>query len=113
MTNCMASSVGVTNNAANFLIGGSSQDLNVGTHQYTFTGVPSNHPMRLVAHGSYASPCSPTLVSATFSTSNAHYYGTVVYDFSACTAPSAVEFQCGVHGTMNLGVPRLTVNSAC
>lgn len=116
---CMPTSVPVVNTGSSYTISGSTADLYVGANQYTFTGVPSGHPMRLVAYGTYSSPCAPQLVSYSSSVlvggyyGTYYYYGTVVYNLGSCPSPSAVKFVCGYHGTMNVGKPLLTLNSAC
>ena len=116
---CMPASVPVANTGSSYTISGSTADLYVGANQYTFTGVPSGHPMRLVAHGTYSSPCAPQLVSYSSSVlvggyyGTYYYYGTVVYNLGSCPSPSAVEFVCGYHGSMSSGKPWLTVNSGC
>ena len=115
----MPASVPLSNTGSSYTISGSTADLYVGANQYTFTGVPSGHPMRLVAHGTYSSPCVPQLVSYSSSVlvggyyGTYYYYGTVVYNLGSCPSPSAVEFVCGYHGTMNVGKPLLTLNGAC
>ena len=113
---CMSNTVATSNNGANYLISGSSQDLYVGQNQYTFTGVPSNHPMKLEAHNG----CTPTFVSAsnTVTTGGYYsyqywYYGNVVYSFASCSESQSAQFRCAYHGVMGSGVPRLILNSAC
>ena len=104
--------VAVTNDGSSYKIDGSSTDLIIGPYIYTFTGVPQAHPMKFVAHGVGAYACVPTLLNTDISTGS-HYAGTVRYDFSACTTTQSSEFQCGNHGRMSSGKPRLTVNAAC
>lgn len=109
---CMPTTVSLTNTGANYLIDGSSADRFVGTGTYVFLNVPAAHPVRLQAHGSAGYGCAPTIVSYTNDYGNA-YHGTVTYSFGPCSAPQASEMRCGVHGVMNLGVPRLTVHASC
>ena len=47
----MPSSVPVSNDGAKYLISGSANGVTLGSNQYTFAGVPSYHPMRLISHG--------------------------------------------------------------
>jgi len=123
---CMPTSVFLSNTGSSYTISsssaisGSSANVYIGQHQYTFTGLSGGHPFRLVAHGTYANPCNPAFVSATTTVTvggsyygTQYYYGTVVYNFAGCSAPSAVEFECAYHGTMNLGKPIMTVNAGC
>ena len=114
---CM--SPGVTGGAPGYYytLGGSTAGQTVGANTYSFTGIPSNHPMRLVTK---SGSCTPSFVSATSSvntggyySSSYWYYGTVTYSLVGCAAGSMAQFQCGYHGLMNSGQPYLTVDSAC
>ena len=84
---------------------------------YTFTGVPSGHPMRLET---MSGTCTPVIQSWTGRTNTGGYYstsywyhGTVVYTFTNCGAGAVLRFRCGYHGLMGGGVPYLTTDSAC
>ena len=105
----MSTSVTAANNGPGYTIDGSTANRNVGLNEYTFSNVPSNHPMQLVW---YSGSCTPVLISATYTTLG-HHYGTVTYDLTGCSHGDVIEFQCGYHGRMNGGKPVLTVNSAC
>lgn len=113
----MGYEMATSNNGANYLLDGSSADKYVQAGGYTFNNVPGSHPIRLEAHGSNG--CTPYLQSASNTITiggvygTAYYYGTVTYSFSSCSVGQAAQFRCGYHGVMNLGVPRMTVNSAC
>ena len=114
---CMGYEMATTNNGVNYLLGGSSADQYVQAGSYTFTNVPGSHPIRLEAHGSNGCTPSKTYASNTITIGGyygvSYYYGTVTYNFAGCSAGQAAQFRCGYHGVMNLGVPRMTVNSAC
>ena len=105
-------STSVTGGAPGFYytIGGSTSNRNVGLNEYTFSNIPSGHPMRLIAHP--GSSCTPSYISSTYTTYGAHW-GTVVYDFTGCSVGDVIEFQCGYHGRMNSGLPYLTVTNGC
>jgi len=100
-----------------YTINGATADVTVGANTYTFSGIPSNHPMRLVQK---SGGCNPQLVSAsnTINTGGYYgtsywYYGTVTYSLASCSSGSVAQFQCGYHGLMNSGHPWLSVDSAC
>lgn len=115
---CMPTSVPLRNTGVSYTINSSSDNVYIGQSVYTFTDVPLEHPFRLVPHGTDGNSCNPSVVSATGSMSSMptgayYYYGTVVYDFSACHAPSAIEFQCVHHNTMDSGKPIMTMHTGC
>ncbi|MBE35815.1 MAG: hypothetical protein CMI16_09735 [Opitutaceae bacterium] len=113
--NCMPYIVAVTNDGSSYYIDGATTDRDIGPHRYTFTGVPTSNRMRLMAHGTGAYGCVPTIVNTDTSTggSTPHYSGTVVYDFSACSHQQSSEFHSYSNGRMNSGKPRLTVKNTC
>ena len=110
---CMPSTATVSNNNEHYTIDGSSEDRYLGPKQYTFTDVPCDHAFQFVAHGTGSYGCVPAAVSWTQTMGGLHYCGTVVYDFSICSATQSSEFQCAYHGRMRSGIPRVTVTAAC
>lgn len=116
---CMPSSVVVFYNSFNYLIDGLSTGRYIGPHEYTFTdssphplfGTDPSHPYKLVSGVPIG--CNPTLVSATNISAAGYYSGTVVYSFSGCLPPQAVEFYAETFGRLNLGVPVMTLYPTC
>ena len=108
---CMANSVALTAPGNYYHIDGEAVGRNVGLNQVTFTNVPSGHPVNIVPSGT--STCTPTFVSASYTTTSGGHYGTVVYNFGNCAAGDVLQLRCSVHGLMGLGWPRLTVSGAC
>ena len=114
---CMPASVPVGGNTAGYTISGSTAGRYIdAAGTYTFTSVPSSHPMRLET---MSGSCTPVVQSWTgrISTggyySTYYYYGTVVYSTTNCGQGAVLRFRCAYHGLMGGGVPYLTTNGAC
>ena len=116
---CMPAMMEVRYTGSNYVLGGLSTGRYVGPHEYIFFDAPphplfgtsQSHPYKLVSGVPIG--CTPTLVSATNISAAGYYSGTVVYSFSGCLPPQAVEFYAETFGRMSLGVPVMTLYPTC